>query len=156
MPIIAHIGKVPVEEWLPFLVPVVALYVYGRHRNRRRREALARLPDVSSLLDEAIIRRVLDRWSTAGHRELSAEAVPLLYPPGPDGLTASELASRSHRDPAAVERSLEDLQELGYVDLEEHSVGEGRVWLTIEGHALLDLAEGELLAAAAQRAPAAG
>jgi hypothetical protein len=155
VPLLGHIGKVPVEEWLPFLVPIVALYVYGRYRYRRRREALRRLPDASALLDESIVRRVLNRWSSAGHRELSAEVVPLLYPPGPDGLTRTQLANRVHRDPAAVERSLEDLQELGYLDLEDESAAERRVWLTIEGHALLDLAEEELLAAAAQRADAA-
>jgi hypothetical protein len=137
-------------------VPLVALYVYGRHKYRGRREALERLPDASALLDESMIARVLERWSSAGHGELSAEAVALLYPPGPDGLSASEMAGRIPRDHAAAERLLEDLQELGYVDLEDGLACERRVWLTIEGHTLLDLAEQELLAAAAQRAAAAG
>jgi hypothetical protein len=156
VPLVAHIGKVPVEEWLPFLVPLVALYVYGRYKYRRRREALQRLPDPSALLDESIVGRVHDRWSAAGHKELSAEVVPLLYPPGPDGLTAAELAGRLDRDAGAVERLLEELAELGYVDLEEDSAGETRAWLTIEGHVLMEVTEGELLAAAAQRAAGAG
>ena len=156
MPLIAHIGKVPVEEWLPFLVPIVALYVYGRHKYGRRRVALEHLPDARALLDENIVARVRERWSAAGHKELSAELVPLLYPPGPDGLTAAELADRHQGHPAAVERLLEELQELGYLDLDEDSAGERRAWLTIEGHALLELTEGELLAAAAQRGTGAG
>jgi hypothetical protein len=145
----AHIGNVPVEEWLPFVVPVVVLYVYGRHKYRRRREAVERLPDASELLDERMIRRVAERWSAASHEELSPELVPLLFPPGPDGMTAAELASRIARDPVAVERQLEELQELGYLDREAgDDLGQGRVWLTIEGHQLLELTVDELLAAA--------
>ena len=114
--LIAHIGNVPVEEWLPFLVPIIALYVYGRHKARRRREAVARLGDASKTLDADTVRRVLARWSSADHGELSPEHVSLLYPPGPDGVTAAELATRIDRDPATVARLLEELEELGYVE----------------------------------------
>jgi hypothetical protein len=146
---IAHIGNVPVEEWLPFLAPIVVLYVYGRHRYRRRREAVEQLPAASELLDEDVVRRVVDRWATAEHTELSADVVLLLYPPGPDGLTAAELASRIHRDPVAVEKLLEELQELGYLDLEEGDDLSGRrASLTVDGHDLLGLAEDELLSVA--------
>jgi hypothetical protein len=145
----AHIGNVPVEEWLPFVVPVVLLYVYGRHRYRRRREAVEHLPEASELLNENVVKRVVERWSAADHKEVSADMVPLLYPPGPDGTTPADLASRIGRDPVAVERQLEELQELGYLDWEaEDDLGQGRVWLTIEGHQLLELTEDELLAAA--------
>jgi hypothetical protein len=147
---IAHIGNVPVEEWLPFLFPVLALYLYGRHWSRRRRQAVARLPDASELLDEGMVRRVVARWSAADHTELSLGLVPLFYPPGPEGMTAAELAARIHRDPVAIEQSLEELQELGYLDLEDREdLIERRVWLTIEGQDLLDLTEDELLTAAA-------
>jgi DNA-binding transcriptional ArsR family regulator len=149
--VIAHIGNVPVEEWLPFLVPVVALYVYGRHRSRRRRAALEQLPDAGLLLDERMLRRVMARWSAAGHSELSAQLVPLLYPPGPDGLTAAELASRVHLDRDTVEHLLEELAELGYADLEESDADTPRAWLTISGHDLLALSEDELLDAARER-----
>jgi hypothetical protein len=27
MPLLAHIGKIPVEEWLPFVAPLVVLYL---------------------------------------------------------------------------------------------------------------------------------
>jgi hypothetical protein len=144
----AHIGNVPVEEWLPFVVPVVVLYVYGRRKYRRRRDAVQRLPGASELLDASMLKRVVDRWSAADHKELSPDLVPLLYPPGPEGMTAAEVAARVHRDEAAVERLLEELQELGYLDLEgEEKPSERRVWLTITGHELLELTEHELLAA---------
>jgi hypothetical protein len=47
--VLAHIGDIPVEEWLPFLVPIIGLYVWGRRRERRGREKVRRLPDVSEL-----------------------------------------------------------------------------------------------------------
>jgi DNA-binding transcriptional ArsR family regulator len=144
----AHIGNVPVEEWLPFLAPVVALYVYGRHKSRRRREAIERLPDPSELLTEATVSRVMQRWSAADHRELSPQHVSLLYPPGPDGVTAGDLATRIHVDRLTVERLLEELQELGYVDFDEQSeLAERRAWLTVAGYDLVNMTERELLAA---------
>jgi hypothetical protein len=152
VPPLAHIGNVPVEESLPFLVPIIALYLYGRHRYRRRRAELGRLPDAVELLDEGLVQRVLERWSAADHGELSADAVPLLYPPGPDGLTAAELAARVRRDPGTIERQLDDLAELGYVDLESADATHApRAWLTLRGHDLLELTEDELLAASRAR-----
>jgi DNA-binding MarR family transcriptional regulator len=149
MHILAHIGNVPVEEWLPFVVPVVLLYVYGRHKYRRRREAVEHLPAASQMLSESVVAAVVERWAAADHKEMSADMVALLYPPGPDGMTPGELASRVQHDPLAVERLLEDLQELGYLDLEPaEDPGERRVWLTIEGHGLVELTADELLALA--------
>ena len=57
----AHIGGIPVEEWVPFLIPVLALYFAGRRRNRRRAAAVNRLPDPSEGLDEDATTRVLAR-----------------------------------------------------------------------------------------------
>jgi hypothetical protein len=146
---IAHIGNIPVEEWLPFLVPVLALYVYGRHRSRRRREAIERLPDPSQALDPDTVARVLARWAHADHRELTPEHVSLLYPPGPEGVTAAELALRIHGDPASVESMLEELEELGYVEFDEGQQASGRrAWLTVAGYDLVGISERELLGAA--------
>jgi hypothetical protein len=151
----AHIGNVPVEEWLPFTVPVIALYLYGRHRARRRREAVERLPGAGEALDDDTVRRVLARWSAAGHRELSPEHVLLLYPPGPEGVTGVELATRIRRDPVTVERLLDELAELGYVEFErQRNNAEQQAWLTVEGYDLVKATEDELLAvAAAERQP---
>ena len=149
MSLIAHIGNVPVEEWLPFLVPVVALYIYGRHKERGRREEVGRLLATDEPLDDSTISAVLDQWSASDHKEVSIEHLPLLYPPGPDGATPAELADRTHRDRDAVQRLLEDLAELGYVDLdEEKGSDEPRAWLTAEGADLVNMTEDTLLAAA--------
>jgi hypothetical protein len=156
MHVIAHIGNIPVEEWLPFLVPVLGLYLYGRRQQRRRREAVARLPDVGEGLDGATVRRVLDRWSATDHKEVSPEHVPLLYPPGPDGMTAADLAARLHSDTSAVVRQLEDLADLGYLELEApESLDEPRALLTPEGYDLLNITE-EVLLAASPRASVRG
>jgi hypothetical protein len=145
MHVIAHIGKIPVEEWLPFLVPVLALYLYGRRQLRR--EAVARLPDVGEGLDDATVGRVLDRWSTTDHNEVSPEYLPLLYPPGPDGMTAADLAARLHSDASAVARQLEDLADLGYLELDgPEGLDEPRALLTAEGFDLLNITEEVLLA----------
>jgi hypothetical protein len=145
--VIAHIGNIPVEESLPFLVPIIALYVYGRHRARRRREAVERLPDASTALDDDTVRRVLARWSAAGHRELSPEHVLLLYPPGPEGVTGAELATRIRRDPVTVERLLDELAELGYVEFDrQRDNAEQQAWLTVDGYDLVKATEDELLA----------
>jgi hypothetical protein len=152
MPLIAHIGNVPVEEWLPFLFPVLALYLYGRHWNHRRREAVNRLPGADQPLDEGSARLLMSEWAKADHSEVSREHLPVLYPPGPDGATAAELATRAHSDPGTMERLLEDLQELGYLDLEEREPREGRrAWLTAEGYDLVNVTEQTLLATARQR-----
>jgi len=147
---IAHIGNIPVEEWLPFVVPVLALYLYGRHKNRRRRDAIQRLPDASKPLEEGTVELVLARWAKAKHKDLSPAYLPLLYPPGPDGMNAGELAERIHVDPATVERLLEELEDLGYLDLDERDERDGpRVSLTFEGYDLLYETEAALLAQAA-------
>jgi DNA-binding MarR family transcriptional regulator len=146
--IIAHIGKIPVEEWLPFLVPIVALYLYGRRKERRRRAAVGRLPDPREPLGQDTVARVLAQWSAAKHTGLSPEHLPLLYPPGPDGLSAEELADRSHSDTAAVERLLEQLEDLEYVELENREGFDGlRAWLTFKGYELVDATESALLTA---------
>ena len=154
MNLIAHIGNVPVEEWLPFLFPVLALYLYGRHWSRRRRQAVSRLPAAGEALDDDTIGLVISQWAKADHSELSREHLPLFYPPGPDGATAVELAARVRSDPGGVERLLEDLQELGYLDLEERTPGGGRrAWLTPDGYDLLNVTEDTLLASLSGRAP---
>jgi hypothetical protein len=145
---IAHIGDVPVEEWLPFLFPIIALYLYGRHSNRRRHREIERLPPLSEGLDERTEESVLERWAAAGHEHLRREHVALMYPPGPQGATAAELAANVGRSPAGVAGQLEDLQELGYLDLEsEGGGGETRAWLTLEGFDLLTATEEVLLQA---------
>jgi hypothetical protein len=153
VPVIAHIGNIPVEEWLPFLAPVVALYLYGRHRGRRRRESVARLPGIEAL-DQATIERVFAGWSASGHIELSRDFVPLLYPPGPEGATATELAQRGRADREVVRARLEDLAELGYLELDvREGENEPRGWLTVSGYDLLDLTEAALLADPPAREP---
>ncbi len=150
MAVIAHIGKIPIEEWLPFVVPVAMLVVFVRSRERRRRKALGRLFDTGAPLDTATTDAVLASWSASDHGEVSVEHLPLLFPPGPDGATASELAARTHRDRATVERQLEDLAELGYVELDAGKEREEtRVWLTAEGCELVNTTEDTLLAASA-------
>lgn len=150
MALLAHIGKIPIEEWLPFVVPVAMLVVFVRSRERRRRQALARLLDTGVPLDAATIDAVLASWSASDHGEVSLEHLPLLYPPGPDGATAAELAARTHREQATVARQLEDLAALGYVELDAgKETEETRVWLTPEGCELVNTTEDTLLAASA-------
>jgi DNA-binding MarR family transcriptional regulator len=145
MLVIAHIGKIPVEEYAGFVVPVIALYAYGRTWSRRHRKKLARLPAPSQALDEQTVQFVLERWGEDGQGELGAELVGLMYPPGPDGSTASELAQRIGADRARVESGLAELAELGYL---ESGPGEGerRMSLTAEGIHLLNITEDALLA----------
>jgi hypothetical protein len=152
MTLLAHVGKIPVEEWLPFLVPVLALYLFGRSRSRRRRREVARLPPAEELLDERAVARVLEAWSHGRHKEPSARHVALMYPPGPDGLTATELAAGTGSDVPSVERRLTELHELGYLDLDGPPGPERQVALTLEGYDLLDVTEGVLLEEAQERA----
>jgi len=151
MPVIAHIGNIPVEEWLPFVVPVVALYLYGRRKDRHRRKEVERLPEAGELLDEPTMRRVLDRCAEGRHKGVSARLLPVLYPPGPDGMTVAELASRTGCDAATVGRLMAELEELGYVDLEGFDGPDQSVCLTIEGYDLVNVTESVLLAAARER-----
>lgn len=146
----AHTGNIPVEEWAPFLVPVLALYLYGRHKNRRRREPVERLPDASKSLDDSTVELVVACWAKAKHKNLSPAHLPLLYPPGPDGMNAGELAERVNADPATVEHLLEELEDLGYLDLDGRDEPDGpRVSLTFDGYDLLYETEAALLSRAA-------
>lgn len=152
MYVIAHIGNLPVEEWLPFLVPIVALYVWGRRRERRRRAAVGRLPGADAL-DERIVAHVQAEWAKAKHEGLSREHLPLLYPPGPDGFSAAELAERLHSDSSAVERLLEDLEERDYLTMDEQPDTENRsTSLTFKGFELVDATEAALLGALGETA----
>jgi hypothetical protein len=152
MPVLAHIGNIPVEEYLPFVIPVVALVYYGRRSERRRRARVQRILDSAEPLDAKSTSAVLAEWAAADHRDLSPEHVPLLYPPGPDGLTAAELAGRLHEDTAHIERLLDDLAELGYVELDDDkNAGPARAWLTAQGADLANLTEDALLAAMSAR-----
>jgi MarR family len=154
--LIAHIGNVPVEESLPFLVPIVALYLYGRHWHRRRQQALGRLPSAGEPLDDRTFELVAAEWAKADHGEVSREQLPLLYPPGPDGATVGELAARLRSDLETVQRLLDDLQELGYLDLEERAPRAGRrAWLTDHGYDLVQVTEDALVDSLSPRSRAA-
>lgn len=72
MAVIAHIGNIPVEEWLPFVVPVVALYLYGRRKDRHRRNEVERLPEAGELLERARS----GGCSTAGQRAATRLSQP--------------------------------------------------------------------------------
>jgi hypothetical protein len=145
--VLAHIGNIPVEEWLPFVAPVVILYVYGRRSQRRRQAEVAQLPEPGSALDEQTVAGVLDAWSEK-HTDVSREHLPLVYPPGPDGLSARELAARLHAEPAAVLRQLQELEDLDYLELEDgETPAERRAWLTFRGYELVEETESALLAA---------
>jgi len=150
MLVIAHIGKIPVEEYAGFVVPVIALYAYGRAWSRRHRRKLAGLPPPQAL-DERTVQLVLARWAEDKHGELGPELVALMYPPGPDGSTAAELAQRVGAECASVERGVAELAELGYL---ESDLGEGeqRLSLTAEGIHLLNITEDALLSAFADAA----
>ncbi len=150
MLVIAHIGNIPVEEYAGFVVPVIALYAYGRAWSRRHRKRLARLPAPSEGLDERTVELVLARWAEAKHGELGRELVPLMYPPGPEDVTASELAQRIGADRASVVRRLEELAELGYVEYDPDE--SERLSLTTEGIHLLNITEDALLSALADPA----
>jgi predicted transcriptional regulator len=145
MLVIAHIGKIPVEEYAGFIVPVIVLYAYGRAWSRRHRRKVAHLPGSAATLDEKTVEFVAARWAAAKHTEVAREQLPLMYPPGPDGTTASELADRIGADRSSVTRRLEDLANLGYVEFDSGE-GEQRIWLTVEGINLLGITEDALLA----------
>jgi IclR helix-turn-helix domain len=156
MTVLAHIGGIPVQESLPFLVPIVALVLYGRHRGRHRRREVNRLPDAAEMLDAATVERVVTGWSTSRHADAQARHVPLFYPPGPDGLTVGQLAERTGEDGATVARLLAELHELGYVELDGPEGPGQEISLTLEGYDLLDATESVLLEAARERGEQAG
>jgi IclR helix-turn-helix domain len=142
---LAHIGKIPVEEWLPFLVPIIALYLYGRRKTRARREALGRLPARWEELDADTIDAVLASWRESGH-PLSRQHLPLLYPPGPDERSAGEIADQLDQDRATIERLLHGLEQQGYLELNEHDDFDGpQATLTTDGYELLEQTETALL-----------
>ncbi len=145
---LAHIGNIPVEEWLPFVVPVVVLYVIGRRATHRRREAVRSLPEASELLDQAIIERVVARWTESRHGNVAARHLPIFYPPGPDGLTATQLAARARCKTSIVEELLHELEELGYI---EYAAPSEPVSLTVEGYDLLTETEAVLLETAREQ-----
>jgi DNA-binding transcriptional ArsR family regulator len=150
MLVIAHIGKIPVEEYAGFIVPVIALYAYGRAWSRRHRRRLARLPGPAEGLDGRTVELVLARWAEAKHAELGRELVPLMYPPGPEDVTASELAQRIGAEHDSVVRWLQELAELGYVEYDPRE--SEQVSLTTEGIHLLNITEEALLSALADPA----
>jgi len=63
-------------------------------------------------------------------------------------MSAGELAASIHAEPDTVERLLEALEELDYLELEERQGFDGRrAWLTFKGYELVDATETALLAA---------
>jgi hypothetical protein len=139
--VLAHIGNIPVEEWLPFVAPVVVLYLVGRRMSRARERDVLRVM-AEEALDEPTTEQILERWRRKRPNELSAGHVPIFWPPGPEGSTAAELGERLGSDPRTIGPLVEELEELGY--LERDGAG-GELWLTIEGYDLLNDAEAVLL-----------
>ncbi len=153
MNVLAHFGKIPVEEWLPFLVPSVALYLYGRRRERRRRAAVARLAPPYEQLEQATLERVERAWSEGTHDGVARRHLPLLFPPGPDGFSVAEIAARIHAEPGDVARLLDELEELDYLAVEHaENPSERIVSLTFRGYELLDATEVALLVGLEARA----
>jgi DNA-binding MarR family transcriptional regulator len=65
----------------------------------------------------------------------------------PEGQTAGEIAERICADRATVQDQLEQLEQLGYVELRPAEDAEQRrAWLTIKGYDLLDRTETALIA----------
>lgn len=139
--VLAHIGNIPVEEWLPFVVPVVVLYLVGRRMTRARERDVVRVMSEEAL-DEPTTQQILERWLHKRPNELAARHVRIFWPPGPEGSTAAELAERLGSDPETVGALVEELEELGYLERDE---GGGELWLTIEGYDLLNDAQAVLL-----------
>jgi hypothetical protein len=143
---LAHIGNIPVEEWLPFVAPIVALYVYGRRRERRRRSEVGQIPASSEQLDAAVVERIAAEWRKRDYEGVTTEHLGLLYPPGPDGRTVKELAGTTHADPAHVLGLLEEL-EVGDYLLLEGDPPDLQTSLTVKGYGLVDATEDSLLTA---------
>jgi hypothetical protein len=145
---LAHIGNIPVEEWLPFVVPLVGLYFYGRRREHRRRDEVAELPETSEGLDPSIVERIVTGWKDARYDAVTPEHLPLLYPPGPDGLSVTELVDQTSSDEETVRGLLEQLERADYLDLfPEPESGGLQASLTLRGFGLVDQTEESLLAA---------
>lgn len=145
---LAHIGNIPVEEWAPFVVPLVALYVYGRRRERRRRGEVAELPESSEGLDPAIVERIVAGWKEGRFDAVTPEHLPILYPPGPDGLSVAELVDRTDVREETVRGLLEQLERADYLDLfPEPESGGLQASLTLRGFGLVDQTEESLLEA---------
>jgi hypothetical protein len=147
--VLAHIGNIPVEEWLPFVAPVVVLYLVGRRMTRNREREVAEAIDPKERFDESVVEQILERWRRRHPGELSSRHVPVFWPPGPEGVTAPELAERLECDQESMEAVIEELEELGYL---ERDGGDGTLWLTIEGYVLLDDAQSVLIERARDRA----
>jgi hypothetical protein len=151
---LAHIAGIPVQEWSPFIVPLVALYFYGRHREHRRREEVAEIPERSESLHPQVVEQIVAGWRDARYEAVTTEHLPLLYPPGPDGLSVAELAQRTARDEATVTQLLEQLERAEYLDLfPEAESGGMQASLTLRGYGLVDQTEDSLLGALRKRGP---
>jgi hypothetical protein len=146
---LAHIGNIPVEESLPFLIPIVGLFIYIRRKEGRRRRGVAALPPASALLDPAIVQRVMDAWAGGGYDGVSAAHLPLLYPPGPDGLSAAELAELTGSARESVAALLDELEAHEYLDLDAGD-GSERALLTLKGFGLVHATEDALVSAAGE------
>jgi hypothetical protein len=145
---LAHIGNVPVEEWLPFVVPIVVLYFAGMRRERQRRGEVRAMPGTSRGLDAGLVSRIVAGWREAGYEDVAVEHLPLLYPPGPDGYSVAELAERTACDEATVERTLEILERGEYLQLDPETVSGGvEATLTSKGVGLVDATEDLVLTA---------
>ena len=144
---LAHIGNIPVEEWLPFVAPVVVLYLLGRRMTKARERDVVRVM-AEERLDQSTTEEILERWRRRRSNELSIEHVPVFYPPGPEGSTVPELAGRLGSDAPATGALVSELEELGYVECDG---GDGTLWLTVEGYDLLNDAESVLLQRARAR-----
>jgi hypothetical protein len=145
---LAHIGNIPVEEWLPFLVPIIGLYFYGRRREHRRRSEVAELPATSDGLDPSVVERIVEGWREARYEGVTPEHLPLLYPPGPDGLSLAELVDRTAAGEETIRGLLDQLERADYLDLfPEPQSGGLQASLTLRGFGLVDQTEESLLAA---------
>ena len=61
-------------------------------------------------------------------------------------MRAGQLADNVHADPVTVGRLLDELEDLGYLDLEDREGPHGpRAWLTFEGYELVHEMESALL-----------
>jgi hypothetical protein len=150
--VLAHIGNIPVQESLPFLVPIVALFIVIRRKERRRRRVVATLPPTSAALDGAAVQRVLEAWAAADYEGVSREHLAMLYPPGPDGMSIAEIAERTGSTDETVQALLDGLQEHDYLDVDAGAADEpARALLTLKGYGLVNATEDALVSAVAEQ-----